>query len=182
MRKITKQSLSQLVDISLSLPSWFFLWTFFDYPLKKEISFSSIKVWMLSIVNWMGINSRGLASVSMVQGRMSLFRDSVSNGEAGEVSEWPHSMKWTFSSVIMVYIGRTPLLGWSEVTLSRISFISTVNATKTQWLRGAKLEMLVFFVAKYKESPLIYFYMKLILKENSKPQHNFSQILKIQWC
>lgn len=56
-------------------------------PRKKESPFSSIKVWMLSIVIWMGISSRGLASMSVVQGRMSLFRDSVSNREAGEVSE-----------------------------------------------------------------------------------------------
>lgn len=92
-------------------------------PPKKESPLSSIKVWMLSIAIWMGISSRGLASLSMVQGRMSLFRDSVSNREAGEVSEWPHSMRRAVSTVIMVYIGRTPPLGWSAVTLSRISFI-----------------------------------------------------------
>jgi hypothetical protein len=50
------------------------------------------------------------------------------------------------STVIMVYIGRTPLLGWSVVTLSRISFISTVNTAGTSWLKGEKLETLLFFM------------------------------------
>lgn len=147
MRKIPKQRLHQFVDISLSSPSCFFFECSLIFPPKKESPFSSIKVWMLSIAIWMGISSRGLASVSMVQGRMSLFRDSVSNREAGEVSEWPHSKRWVVSSVIMVYIGRTPLLGWSIVTLSRISFISTVNTAGTHWLKGEKLETLLFFMA-----------------------------------
>lgn len=122
-------------------------------PPKKEGPFSCIKVWMLSIVIWMGISSRGLAPMSVVQGRMSLFRDSVSTREAGEVSEKPRSRRWAVSTVIMVYIGRTPLLGWSVVTSSRISFISAVNTTGTHWLKGEKLETLLFFQAGDKESP-----------------------------
>lgn len=165
------------MDISLSLPSCFFFESSLILPPKKESPFSSIKVWMLSIAIWMGISSRGLASVSMVQGRMSLFRDSVSNREAGEVSEWPHSKRWAVSTVIMVYIGRTPLLGWSKVTLSRSSFISTVNTTGTHWLKGEKLETLLFFMARDKES-LLRSYKKLFLKENTKRQHNFSWTLK----
>ena len=152
----------------------FFLWMLFDFlPQENESPFSSIKVWMLSIAIWMGISSRELASVSMVQGRMSLFRDCVSNREAGEVSEWPHSKRWAVSTVIMVYIGRTPLLGWSVVTLSRISFISTVNTTGTHWLKGEKLETLLFFMAGDKES-LLRSYKKLFLKENKKCQLNFN--------
>lgn len=57
------------------------------------------------------------------------------------------------STVIMVYIGRTPLWGWS-IALSRISFISTVNTTGTHWLKGRKLETLLFFMAGDKESSL----------------------------
>lgn len=45
----------------------------------------------------------------------------------------------------MVYIGRTPLLGWSIVTLSRISFIRTVNSAGTSWLKGEKLETTAVF-------------------------------------
>lgn len=141
------------MDISLTSSSCFFYECSLILPLEKESPFSSIKEWMLSIVIWMGISSRGLASVSMVQGRMSLFRESVSNRKAGEVSEWPHSTRWAVSSVIMVYIGRTPLLGWSVVTLSRISFISAVNTTGTHWLKGEKLETLLFFMAGDKENP-----------------------------
>lgn len=40
-----------------------------------------------------------------------------------------------------------------QVTLSRISFISTVNTTGTHWLKGEKLEMLLFFMAGDQESP-----------------------------
>lgn len=129
-----------------------FLWMFFD-SLPKESPFSSIKVWMLSIAIWMGTSSRGLASMSMVQGRMSFFRDTVSNREAGEVCEWPRSTRWVVSTVIMVYVGRTPLLGWSVVTLSRISFISAVNTTGNHWLKGEKLETLLFFMAGDKKNP-----------------------------
>jgi hypothetical protein len=62
-------------------------------------------------------------------------------------------MRAVVSTVIMVYIGRTPLLGWSVVTLSRISFISTVNTIGTHWLKGKMLETLLFFLAEDKENP-----------------------------
>lgn len=55
----------------------------------------------------------------------------------------------------MVYIGRTPLLGWSVVTLSRIPFISTVNTIGTHWLKGEKLEMPLFFMAGDEEGPFM---------------------------
>lgn len=123
------------------------------FPIECSLVLPERKVhsgaskWTLSMASWMGISSRVLASVYEVQQRMSLFRDTVSNREAEEVSEWPHSRSPAVRTVIMVYIGRTPLLGWSVVTLSRISFISTVNRAGTSWLKGRKLKTLLFFMA-----------------------------------
>lgn len=108
---------------------------------------SGASKWMLSMASWMGVSSRGLASVDEVQQGMSLFRDTVSNREAEEVSEWPHSRSPAVRTVIMVYIGRPPLLGWSVATLSKIPFISTVNSAGTSWLKGKKLKTLLFFMA-----------------------------------
>lgn len=70
-------------------------------------------------------------------------------------------------TVIMVYIGRTPLLGWSVVTLSRISFISTVETAGTSWMKGEKLETLLFFMA-LKKGVYLGACKKQILKENAK--------------
>lgn len=50
------------------------------------------------------------------------------------------------------------------MTLSRISFISAVNTTGTHWLKGEKLETLLFFMAGDKES-LLRSYKKLFLKK-----------------
>lgn len=50
------------------------------------------------------------------------------------------------------------------MTLSRISFISTVNTMGTHWLKGEKLETLLFFMAGDKES-LLRSYKKLFLKK-----------------
>lgn len=77
------------------------------------------------------------------------------------------------STVIMVYIGRTHL-GWSIVTLSRISFISTGEYfARDTLLKGEKLETLLFFMAGDKGESIEEL-QEAIFERNTKCQLNFN--------